>query len=69
MAVELLRSLGTGRTYARFVVRGDWDDRDVSVVGPFNDWTPGIDVLRLDRNGTRSVLVERPRRKPRTTSS
>jgi hypothetical protein len=58
MAVELLRSLRTGRAYARFVVEGHWDDREISVVGPFNDWTPGSDVLRPDRNGTRSALVE-----------
>jgi hypothetical protein len=57
MSVELLRSLRDGRTYARFVIEGHWDDREVSVVGPFNDWTPGIDVLRPDRNGTRSALV------------
>lgn len=58
MAVELLRNLRTGRIYARFVVDGHWDDRDVSVVGPFNDWTPGIDVLRPERNGIRSAVVE-----------
>ena len=60
MTVELLRDVRTGRSYARFIVEGHWDDRAVSVVGPFNDWTPGIDVLRPDRNGTRSALVEIP---------
>lgn len=60
MTVEFLRNVRTGRSYARFIVEGRWDDRAVSVVGPFNDWTPGIDVLRPDRNGTRSVVVEIP---------
>jgi 1,4-alpha-glucan branching enzyme len=32
----------------------------VSVVGDFNDWTPGVHVLRKRSNGTRSVTVALP---------
>ncbi len=32
----------------------------VSVVGDFNDWTPGQHVLRKRSNGTRSVSVTLP---------
>jgi 1,4-alpha-glucan branching enzyme len=32
----------------------------VSVVGDFNDWTPGTHVLRKRSNGTRSVSVTLP---------
>jgi hypothetical protein len=32
----------------------------VSVVGDFNDWTPGSHVLRKRSNGTRSVAVTLP---------
>ena len=61
MGVELLRGLRTGRAYARFVIEGHWDDRDVSVVGPFNDWTPGVDVLRPDGNGPGRPWSRSPR--------
>ena len=29
----------------------------VSVVGDFNDWTPGVHVLQRRSNGTRSVAI------------
>jgi 1,4-alpha-glucan branching enzyme len=32
----------------------------VSVVGDFNDWTPGAHVLRKRSNGTRSASVTLP---------
>jgi hypothetical protein len=36
----------------------------VSVVGDFNDWTPGTHVLRRRGNGTRSVAVTLPAGRP-----
>lgn len=33
----------------------------VSVVGDFNDWTPGLHALVKRSNGTRSVVVAVPR--------
>ena len=35
-------------------------DGTVSVVGDFNDWTPGTHVLAKRANGTRSVAVTVP---------
>jgi 1,4-alpha-glucan branching enzyme len=35
-------------------------DESVSVVGDFNDWTPGAHTLRRRSNGTRSVAVTLP---------
>ena len=36
----------------------------VSVVGDFNDWTPGTHVLRKRGNGTRSIAVTLPAGQP-----
>jgi 1,4-alpha-glucan branching enzyme len=36
----------------------------VSVVGDFNDWTPGEHVLRKRSNGTRSISVTLPAGQP-----
>ena len=38
----------------------DEDREAVSVVGDFNDWTPGAHPLRRRSNGTRSVTVTLP---------
>jgi len=32
----------------------------VSVVGDFNDWTPGVHPLRRRSNGTRSAVIRLP---------
>jgi len=42
----------------------DPDTGPVSVVGDFNDWTPGVHVLRRRSNGTRSVSVTLPAGRP-----
>jgi 1,4-alpha-glucan branching enzyme len=42
-----------------FVVDCDLDGQ-VSVVGDFNDWTPGAHLLRRRSNGTRSVTATLP---------
>jgi len=41
-------------------VLDDAGEGPVSVVGDFNDWTPGVHVLRKRSNGTRSVSVTLP---------
>jgi hypothetical protein len=38
-------------------VLDDAPEGPVSVVGDFNDWTPGTHVLRRRSNGTRSVTA------------
>ena len=48
------------KTRVTFSVPGDQPAGDVSVVGTFNDWTPGRHQLVPRRNGTRSVSVILP---------
>ena len=43
-----------------FSLPQDQPDGPVSVVGDFNDWTPGKHVLAKRTNGTRSVSVTVP---------
>ncbi|UQX87389.1 isoamylase early set domain-containing protein [Jatrophihabitans telluris] len=44
----------------RFILDSDNPVGRVSVVGSFNDWTPGLDELSDDGDGTRSVTVGLP---------
>ena len=48
------------KTRVTFALRGDQPAGDVSVVGTFNDWTPGQHRLRPRRDGTRTVSVTLP---------
>lgn len=41
-----------------FVLPSDHPAGTVSVVGDFNDWTPGANVLRKRSNGTMSTSVD-----------
>ncbi len=43
-----------------FALPADHPAGTVSVVGNFNDWTPGADVLKRRSNGTMSVTVTVP---------
>ena len=52
-AVQLTFSLPAGAAAGR-----------VSVVGTFNDWTPGRHELKLLRDGTRAVSVRVPSGRP-----
>jgi 1,4-alpha-glucan branching enzyme len=47
-------------TQVTFVLPGDQPGGKVSVVGDFNDWTPGAHTLVKRSNGTRSVKVAVP---------
>ena len=49
-----------GSTRIQFILPDDVHDGPVSVVGTFNDWTPGVHKLVRRSNGTRSVSVEIP---------
>jgi 1,4-alpha-glucan branching enzyme len=48
------------KTRVTFTLRGDQPAGDVSVVGTFNDWTPGHHRLLPRRDGTRTVSVTLP---------
>ncbi|MFN8075110.1 MAG: isoamylase early set domain-containing protein [Kineosporiaceae bacterium] len=43
-----------------FVLPDDDETPSVSVVGDFNEWTPGVHKLVRRANGTRSVAVQVP---------
>ncbi len=47
-------------TRVTFTLPADQPVGEVSVVGTFNDWTPGRHQLVQRRNGTRSVSVNLP---------
>lgn len=58
-------SLDIDRSHARqlkirFVLDASHPPGQVSVVGSFNNWTPGLDELVEDHDGTRSVTVGLP---------
>ena len=57
-----LKKAATGVTVT--FVLDDTVTGPVSVVGDFNDWTPGAHVLRKRSNGTRSVSVTLPAGRP-----
>jgi 1,4-alpha-glucan branching enzyme len=54
------RELRSGALRITFVLPQDQPEGRVSVVGDFNDWTPGVHTLVRRSNGTRSVGVTVP---------
>jgi len=54
------RKKGATGVSVTFVLQNDEPAGPVSVVGDFNDWTPGAHVLRKRSNGTRSVSLTLP---------
>jgi 1,4-alpha-glucan branching enzyme len=50
----------TGEIKLTFTLPQDQPSGDVSVVGTFNDWTPGAHRLVKRANGTRSATVTLP---------
>ncbi|MEU6868731.1 isoamylase early set domain-containing protein [Streptomyces sp. NPDC046876] len=53
----LQRSARKNRTEVTFVLPADEPAGEVSVVGDFNDWTPGAHSLTPRPDGTRAVTV------------
>lgn len=47
----------TGEKMLTVTLTGDRYDGPISVVGSFNQWTPGVDVLHPQEDGSRSVSV------------
>jgi 1,4-alpha-glucan branching enzyme len=46
--------------YVRFALPEQDDDGAVSVVGTFNDWTPGAHQMQVDDDGGLSIMIEVP---------
>lgn len=57
MAIRILSTPDADRTKVQLVLPDNIHDGPVSVVGTFNDWTPGRHRLIRRSNGTRSVTV------------
>jgi len=54
------RDRAAGAVRLTFMLRTDAPEGRVSVVGDFNEWSPGAHELRPRSNGTRSVSVTVP---------
>jgi hypothetical protein len=54
--IKKSRLLGN-KTRVTFCLPGDVPAGQVSVVGTFNDWVPGMHELKPRRDGTRTVSV------------
>jgi 1,4-alpha-glucan branching enzyme len=60
VSVRILTGSKPDQAKVRLVLPDDIHDGPVSVVGSFNDWTPGRHKLVRRSNGTRSVTVTVP---------
>jgi 1,4-alpha-glucan branching enzyme len=58
--IRRTKAASNGGVKVTFVLPQDSHEGPVSVVGDFNDWTPGRHVLAKRANGTRSVAVTLP---------
>ncbi|MFD6974559.1 isoamylase early set domain-containing protein [Streptomyces sp. NPDC059979] len=56
----LERTVRKNRAKVTFVLPADTPAAEVSVVGDFNDWCPGVHPLTLRKDGNRAVTVELP---------
>lgn len=57
IVLRLSRDPKTSTPRLTFAIPADAASGNVSVVGDFNDWTPGTHVLRRRSNGTLSAAV------------
>jgi len=56
--IKRSKGKSAGKVKVTFVIPGNPEQSTVSVVGDFNDWTPGKNKLVKRNNGTRSVSVQ-----------
>ncbi len=57
MTIEVREGGAGGVIEVQFTLPAAAHDGAVSVVGSFNDWTPGINGLETQPDGTRSVVI------------
>ncbi|MGW7312293.1 isoamylase early set domain-containing protein [Streptomyces sp. NPDC054865] len=57
----LERALRKNSAKVTFVLPADTPAAEVSVVGDFNDWQPGLHALTPRKDGQRAVTVELPK--------
>jgi hypothetical protein len=57
MAVDVQVDPTTGESVITFILAADDHRGDLSVVGSFNDWTPGVDVFAVRGDGTQTATI------------
>ncbi|MFF9978905.1 isoamylase early set domain-containing protein [Streptomyces erythrochromogenes] len=57
----LERALRKNSVKVTFVLPADTPPAEVSVVGDFNDWRPGVHSVAPRKDGNRAVTVELPK--------
>jgi 1,4-alpha-glucan branching enzyme len=60
MSIKVARQPKAGTAKVTFSLPSDFPAGAVSVVGTFNDWTPGVHPLRNRAGGVRSTSVTVP---------
>lgn len=57
MAISVHRNPATGEMTLELSLPGDVHEGPVSVVGSFNNWTPGVDLMLPENGDTRSAII------------
>lgn len=60
MSIKVTKQSKTGTAKVTFSLPVDFPEGRVSVLGTFNDWTPGIHELKKRTGGVRSTSVTVP---------
>jgi 1,4-alpha-glucan branching enzyme len=60
MSIKVTRQAKAGTAKVTFSLPADFPDGAVSVLGTFNDWTPGVHELKKRAGGVRSTSVTVP---------
>ena len=59
MSIKVTRQAKAGTAKVTFTLPADFPEGQVSVLGTFNDWTPGVNALQK-RGETRSTSITVP---------
>ena len=60
MSIKVARQVKAGTAKVTFTLRADFPEGPVSVLGTFNDWTPGVHALKKRAGSVRSTSVTVP---------
>jgi hypothetical protein len=60
MSIKVARQAKAGTAKVTFTLPADFPEGKVSVLGTFNDWTPGTHELKKRAGGVRSTSVTVP---------
>ena len=60
MSIKVARQAKAGTAKVTFTLPADFPEGPVSVLGTFNDWTPGVNELKKRAGGVRGTSVTVP---------